>query len=66
MKEKKFIFLIGVHRSGTSFLHDIIRDQKNISGVKRVKRLSRNEGQHLQNLLPKDPELGGSGGFAFE
>ena len=62
---KKFIFIVGVHRSGTSFLYDILREQSKISGIKNSKRLSRNEGQHLQNLISKDPELGGSGGFAF-
>lgn len=65
MVDKKFIFIVGLHRSGTSFLHDIIRDQNGISGVIKNERLSRNEGQHLQTLIPKDPELGGSGGFAF-
>jgi hypothetical protein len=65
MENKKFIFIVGVHRSGTSFLHDILREQNEISGIKKNKRLSRNEGQHLQNLIPKDPEFGGSGCFAF-
>jgi len=65
MKYKKFIFIIGLHRSGTSFLHDIFRTQNLITGVKFYDTFWKNEGQHLQNLLPRDQQLGGMGKFAF-
>jgi len=65
MNYEKFIFIIGLHRSGTSFLHDVFRTQSNITGVKFASSFKYNEGQYLQDILPKDPQLGGMGGFAF-
>ena len=63
--DKKFIFIVGVHRSGTLFLYNIIREQSKISGVKKFACLGTDEGQHCQNLLTTDADLGGAGNFAF-
>jgi len=65
MNYKKFIFIIGLHRSGTSFLHDIFRSQTDITGIKYTNTFKYSEGQHLQNILKNDIELGTMGKFMF-
>ena len=65
MLDKKFIFIVGVHRSGTLLLYNIIRAQEEISGLKRFSCLGTDEGQHCQDLLTTDANLGGAGNFSF-
>ncbi len=62
--EKQFIFVVGLHRSGTSLLHAILREHPAISGF-RDTGVPEDEGQHLQTVLPTGLELGGPGRFAF-
>jgi len=63
---KKFIFIIGLHRSGTTFLLDIFRRQHNISGLKYVhNNFHKNEGQYYQKVLKTDEELGWIGKIAY-
>ncbi len=61
---KKFVFIIGHHRSGTSLFHRIIRDHPSISGFKKT-NVRRDEGQHLQNLFEPDSSYGGPGKYIF-
>jgi len=61
---KRFVFLAGLHRSGTSLLHQIIRDHPLVSGF-RDTGVPQDEGQHLQTVYPPAKEFGGPGKFAF-
>jgi len=62
VKDKEFIFLAGLHRSGTSLLHEIIREHNEISGFTNTDA-PEDEGQHLQNVYRR---YGGPGKFAFD
>ncbi len=61
---KQFIFIVGLHRSGTSLLHQILREHPLISGFKDT-GVSEDEGQHLQTILPTGLEMGGPGRFGY-
>ena len=65
MKDKKFIFLAGMHRSGTSLLHEIIRGHDHISGFSDT-GVPEDEGQHLQSVYEPAIAFGGPGKFAFD
>lgn len=52
------IFIIGLHRSGTSLLHEILTSHPEITGLKK-------EGQFLQSVLPTGQTFGGPGKFCF-
>jgi hypothetical protein len=58
------LFIIGVHRSGTSLLHDIIRDSVEVSGF-RATGVPQDEGQFLQTVMPTGQQLGGVGRFGL-
>ena len=60
----KFIFLCGLHRSGTSPLFRILRDHPQISGF-RDTGVPEDEGQHLQSIYPSAGVYGGPGRFGF-
>jgi len=60
----KFVFLCGLHRSGTSPLFRILREHPEISGF-RDTGVPEDEGQHLQTVFPAANRLGGPGGFGF-
>ncbi len=62
--KKHFIFIVGLHRSGTSVLHRILREHPAISGFTDT-GVYEDEGQHLQTVLPTGLELGGPGRFGF-
>jgi len=64
MKNKNFIFIAGLHRSGTSLIYQIIRDHPKISGFKNT-GVPEDEGQHLQSVYPTAKFFGGPGKFAF-
>ncbi len=64
MKNKKIIFVCGLHRSGTTLLTRILSTHSEISGFSDT-GVSMDEGQHLQSILPPDYHLGGPGRFAF-
>lgn len=65
MIEKSFIFLAGHHRSGTSLMHEILRDHPSISGFIKT-RVPQDEGQHLQNIIPSAKFYGGPGKYIFD
>jgi hypothetical protein len=65
MKDKEFIFLAGLHRSGTSLLHEIIREHPEISGFSGT-GAPEDEGQHLQTVYRPAKAFGGPGKFAFD
>ena len=60
----KFIFICGLHRSGTSPLFKLLRDHPQISGF-RDTGVPEDEGQHLQTLFPAAKHFGGPGEFGF-
>ena len=63
-RDKRFIFICGHHRSGTSLIHKIIRDNPNISGFKNT-NVPEDEGQHLQNIFKIARNYGGPGKYIF-
>ena len=65
MEDKEFIFLAGLHRSGTSLLHEIIREHPEVSGFART-GVPEDEGQHLQSVYEPAKAFGGPGKFAFD
>jgi Sulfotransferase family len=62
--EHKFVFLCGLHRSGTSPLFRILREHPAISGFTDT-AAPEDEGQHLQTVFPPAIALGGPGRFGF-
>ena len=67
MEDQTFIFIAGLHRSGTSVLFRILREHPEISGFKFETGAEReHEGQHLQSVYAPDTEHGGPGYFAFD
>ncbi len=64
MECKTFIFIAGVHKSGTSLLHELIKTHYQISGFENT-GASENEGQHLQTVYPSAKAFGGAGYFGF-
>lgn len=60
----KFVFLCGLHRSGTSPLSRILREHPQISGFQNT-GVPEDEGQHLQSVFPPANALGGPGCFGF-
>jgi Sulfotransferase family len=63
--DHQFIFLAGLHRSGTSLLHEILREHPQISGISGTDA-PENEGQHLQTVYKPGIAFGGPGKFAFD
>lgn len=61
----KFLFIGGLHRSGTSLLHRCITDHPEVSGFSET-GAPKNEGQHLQDVYPPAPTFGGPGIFGFD
>jgi hypothetical protein len=60
----KFVFLCGLHKSGTSPLFRILREHPQISGFSNT-GVPEDEGQHLQSLFPPAKLYGGPGRFGF-
>ena len=65
MEQHKFIFICGLHRSGTSLLYKILKNQKTISGFKNTTAIE-DEGQHLQSVFNAANKHGGPGKFGFD
>tara|TARA_B110000902_G_C14282413_1_gene577470 strand:+ start:1261 stop:2013 length:753 start_codon:yes stop_codon:yes gene_type:complete len=65
MQQQKFIFICGLHRSGTSLLYKILKNQKTISGFKNTTAIE-DEGQHLQSVFNAANKYGGPGKFGFD
>jgi hypothetical protein len=60
----RFIFLCGLHRSGTSPLFRILREHPEISGFHNT-GVPEDEGQFLQTVFPAARTFGGPGRFGF-
>lgn len=61
----RFIFVAGLHRSGTSIVHRLIREHPEVTGF-RDTGSPEDEGQHLQTVYPVAKLFGGAGRFAFD
>ena len=64
IKDKRFVFIGGLHRSGTSILHRLLCQHPEISGFHNT-GVSEDEGQHLQSVFKTAHEYGGPGEFAL-
>jgi len=64
VKDKKMIFVAGLHRSGTSLLDQIIKSHPQVSGFHNT-GVPEDEGQHLQSVYKPAKVFGGPGKFAF-
>jgi hypothetical protein len=60
----KFVFLCGLHRSGTSPLFRILREHPEVSGFRNT-GVPEEEGQHLQTVFQPAKAYGGPGRFGF-
>ena len=63
--ESRFIFVCGLHRSGTTLVHDIVRQSPLVGALTRT-GAPRDEGQHVQSVFTKALDHGGPGRFAFD
>lgn len=61
---ERFLFLGGLHRSGTSILHRLLRAHPEVSGFAET-GVPQDEGQLLQGVYPPAWVYGGPGRFAF-
>jgi len=64
MQNHRFIFICGLHRSGTSILFRSLRDHPEISGFRDTPS-PEDEGMHLQTVYPPSGHYGGAGEFGF-
>jgi len=62
---ERFVFIAGLHRSGTSILHRLLRAHPDTSGFSNT-RVPEDEGQYLQTVYPLESASGGPGLFAFD
>jgi hypothetical protein len=62
--QHQFVFLAGLHRSGTTLLARLLAAHPEISGFSGT-GVSADEGQHLQSVYPAAKEYGGPGRFGF-
>ena len=64
MHDKQFVFIAGLHRSGTSLLFQCLRDHPQISGFENT-GVPEDEGQHLQSVYAPAHKFGRPGTFGF-
>lgn len=62
---KRTVLICGLHRSGTSLIHRVLRAHPDISGISGS-GAPEDEGQHLQTVFPTARAFGGPGSFAFD
>lgn len=65
INKKKYIFIGGLHRSGTSILSQILGSSNKISGHKGTNKYE-DEGQHIQTVYENGIQHGGVGKFCFD
>ena len=63
----RHVFVVGLHRSGTSILAELLKQHPQIAGhtIVDMPPELENEGQHVQRVFPPDDALGGPGFFAY-
>jgi len=61
----RFVFVCGLHRSGTSLLFQALRAHPEVSGFTDT-GAPEDEGQHLQDIYPPARLYGGPGRFGFD
>ena len=64
MEGHRFVFLAGLHRSGTTLLARLLAAHPQVSGFSGTDAPA-DEGQHLQSVYPSDHEYGRPGRFGF-
>jgi hypothetical protein len=64
MQDHRFIFVCGLHRSGTSILFKSLRDHPEVSGFHNTDS-PEDEGMHLQSIYKPSGYYGGAGKFGF-
>jgi hypothetical protein len=64
MEGHRFVFLAGLHRSGTTLLARLLAAHPEVSGFSDTGAPA-DEGQHLQSVYPSDHEYGRPGRFGF-
>jgi hypothetical protein len=64
MQGHRFVFLAGLHRSGTTLLARLLAAHPQVSGFSDTGAPA-DEGQHLQSVYPSDHEHGRPGRFGF-
>lgn len=64
MQDHRFVFLAGLHRSGTTLLARLLAAHPQISGFSDTGAPA-DEGQHLQTVYPSDHAYGRPGRFGF-
>lgn len=64
LETRKFVFIAGLHRSGTTLLARLVAAHPEISGFSDTGAPA-DEGQHLQDVYPSDHEYGRPGRFGF-
>lgn len=62
---RKYVFICGLHRSGTSLLGRNIARLEDCTGFKNTGVLM-DEGQYLQDVYPPDRAYGGAGRYGFD
>ena len=62
--EHRFVFLAGLHRSGTTLLARLLAAHPQVSGFSDTDAPA-DEGQHLQTVYPSDHSYGRPGRFGF-
>ncbi len=65
MQDHRFVFLAGLHRSGTTLLARLLAAHPQVSGFSGTDAPA-DEGQHLQSVYPADRPLTRPGTFGFE
>jgi hypothetical protein len=65
VNDHEFVFVGGLHRSGTTLLARAIAKHDQVSGFRKTEALA-NEGQFLQSVYPIAREFGGTGRFGFD
>ena len=63
--ERRYVFICGLHRSGTSVLGRNIARMENCTGFKDTGAIE-DEGQFLQDVYPIGKVYGGAGKFGFD
>ncbi len=62
---RRVLFICGLHRSGTSLLHEILAEHPDVSAFRNT-GVPKDEGQHLQTVYKAAKSFGGPGRFGFD